>query len=114
MANHQFSETYIEEIFYLWFENNCQSGTKFLNEIHDEEGRKPSLITINDWVQKYGWTERADALSATISKELDLKIIDRRVKMYEQHAKIGEELIKKGKAFLNSDEEGKGISSDNA
>lgn len=111
MAHYQFSDKYIEEIFYLWHDNNCQSGKTFLNEIHDEEGRKPSLITIGEWVERYGWIERADALDAEISRELDSKIIDRRVKMFEEHAKIGKALIEKGESYLNGEF---GISSDNA
>lgn len=105
-----FTEDYIDKVFYIWYRNDRRSGKSFINSLPEENGRRPALGTLKDWIGSRGWVERADALDAEVSMKLDNEIIQERVEMFRQHREIGKELRQKGMTYLNE----KGIESDNA
>ena len=110
-----YTEQFVESCFYLWVENGCTFGRDLLDKLpKTEKGNRPNLITLQKWSEDHGWVERADALNAEASLALNKTAIERRVEMYEKHAKIGEELIKMGREFLNKQIENGGIKSENA
>lgn len=98
-----YSDEYIEKVFYLWYENGKTTGSGLISLLQAEDGRTPSVFTIKDWVATKGWMERADALDAELSRALDGKMIDKRIKMYEEQVEIADELLKRGREFLASE-----------
>lgn len=108
-----YTDKYIDECFYIWYEGGKTFGKEILDKLlPSEKGNIPNTITLQKWSNEYGWIERADALDAQTSIALDNTIINRRVEMYEKHAKMGEELITLGREFLNK--LGRGLKTENA
>lgn len=66
----------------------------------DEHGRVPNRETIESWKKSLGWVERADSLDAEISRKYEEEIIHKRIRMYEEHAQVGNTLIEKGREFI--------------
>jgi len=95
-----YSDEYIEKVFYLWYENGKTTGSGLIALLPQEDGRTPSVFTIKDWVVTKGWMERADALDAELSRALDNKMIDKRIKMYEEQVEVADELLRRGREFL--------------
>ncbi len=111
MATQQYSEDYIDQVFYHWYENGKQTGAGLTARLQkDLNGRTPTDSTVNNWVVQYGWVERADKLDVEVSKVLDTEVIDRRVEMYKRHAEIGQDMVEMGIAFLKEN----GIKTDQA
>lgn len=109
MRGNNYSDEFVEQVFYIWYENGRTTGSKFSSLVpHDEDNRKPSSITVNDWITTRGWIERADALDAEIARALDTKMIDKRIKMYEEQVEVADELLREGRNFLQN----KGITTD--
>lgn len=108
-----YSEEYIESVFYLWVQGGKKLGNPFLNSLPELPDKKTvSRATLNHWIESRGWKERADAIEAEASRAMDELFIDRRKKMYEEQAHVADELIKKGMEFLNAS--GKGIQTDSS
>ncbi|KKQ34910.1 MAG: hypothetical protein US52_C0042G0006 [candidate division WS6 bacterium GW2011_GWA2_37_6] len=102
-----YSEDYVEQIFYIWYEHGKTTGSTFSALVPtSEDGRKPSSITIKDWMTTRGWIERADALDAEVARALDNTMIDKRKKMYEEQVEVADELLKLGRDFLKKNEFG--------
>lgn len=97
-----FSGNYKEEVFALWYESGKKISNKFSNSLPEENGNRPSPKTVEKWRDQFGWLQRADILDAELSQVLQTKIIDKRIKMYEEHSKIADELIQKGRTFLRT------------
>jgi len=97
-----FSDPYKEQVFFLWHEGGRKISNKFTNTLPEENGNKPSPKTIEKWRDGYGWIQRAEVLDSEISQHLQENIINKRVEMYEEHVKVANALIQKGKEFLES------------
>jgi hypothetical protein len=98
-----YTDEYIDNIFYLWYENDKKAGSTLLSIIpKNDDGRKPAALTISGWIAERGWIERADVLDAELARKKDDIIINKRAEMFEKHVKIGAELIEKGLDFLKS------------
>lgn len=97
-----FSDSYKEEVFALWYETGKKISNKFSNSLPEENGNRPSPKTVEKWRDQFGWLQRADILDAELSQVLQTRIIDKRIKMYEEHSKIADELIQKGRTFLRT------------
>lgn len=105
----EFTDNYIDQVFYSWYENDKKLGKEFILTLPDDgDNKKPTKDTIVKWVSSYGWMERADALDAEASRAIDATMIERRRKMYEEQVRVANELVKQGMEFLNE----KGITSD--
>lgn len=100
MAIIVYTDEYIDNAFYLWYDNGRTVGSKLLSILPEVDGRKPGILTVKDWVVSKGWIERADALDAEVSREKDRIMIDKRKKMYEEQVVIADELLAKGREFL--------------
>ena len=104
-----YTEEYIESVFYLWVQGGKKLGNPFLNSLPELPDKKTvSRATLNHWIESRGWKERADAIEAEASRAMDELFIDRRKKMYEEQVKVADELVLKGMEFLNA----KGIQTD--
>lgn len=100
--NSKYSDAYIDECFYLWYQNNKRTGNHLVASLPSENNAKPSNLTLNKWIKEYGWMERADALDAEVSRKLDDEVIAKRMKMFEEHAQVGQEMVAKGREFLTN------------
>lgn len=111
----EYTDKYVEECFYAWYDGGKGFGKSILDKLpENENGHKPNVMTLQRWADENGWIERADALDAKVSLEMDKEIIDKRVEMYKKHAEVGEELIKEGMDFLKKQTENGGIKTENA
>ena len=99
----KYDDYYIEQVFYLWHKNGRKISDKFAKSLPlDEKGQQPAFKTIEQWRDKFGWVTRADSLDSEISTALQEKVIDERIKMYEEHTALADTLIEKARTFLAS------------
>jgi len=59
---YKFTEKYIDQIFYVWYQNDRPGISKLHSFMPEEDGKKPSVTTLKDWYKDFGWEQRADAL----------------------------------------------------
>lgn len=98
-----YSEQYIEQVFYLWHDGGRKISQRFANSLpEDENGNRPTFKTIEKWRDTYGWVDRAEDLNAKISMSLEKVAIEKRTKMYLEHEEVGTALLTKGREFLES------------
>lgn len=64
------------------------------------DGKKPASTTVKDWMITRGWIERADALDAEVSRALDEEAIQERAAQLKEMAKVGKEIMDKGKKHI--------------
>ena len=96
-----FSDNYIDNVFYKWHGGDRVISQAFVNLLDpNEKGNTPTRETVRRWKETRGWDERADALDAEISVQKDRQIIDMRMEMFKKHAEIGGQLIEKGISYL--------------
>jgi hypothetical protein len=96
-----YTDDYIEQSFYVWYDNNKCGSHKLVNLLpKNDDGNSPARMVIERWMHEKGWRERADALDAQVSMELDKKVIDKRTAMWERLAEIGEQEAEMGFQFL--------------
>lgn len=99
--NQVFSDEYKENTFYAWYKSGRPGWEKVLRKLPpNESGRKPNLLTIRDWAHTEGWTERADALDAEISRQLDTEIIGVRIEQLKKMADLGEKIMQEGYSYI--------------
>ncbi len=98
-----YSDQYKEQTFILWYDGNRKISNKFANSLpEDEKGQRPTFKTIEKWRDEYGWMQRADALDGELSRQLQDEVINKRIRMYEEHVEVSNSLIAKGKAYLEN------------
>ena len=98
-----YSEIYKENVFVLWYDGNRKISNKFANSLpEDENGQRPTFKTIEKWRDEFGWMQRADALDGELSRKLQDEVINKRIKMYEEHVTVSNKLIELGKDFLDN------------
>lgn len=98
-----YSDQYKEQTFILWYDSNRKISQKFANSLpEDENGQRPTFKTIEKWRDEFGWMQRADALDGELSRKLQDEVINKRIKMYEEHVTVSNKLIELGKNFLDN------------
>ena len=98
-----YSPHYKESVFALWYDGNRKISQKFANSLpEDENGQRPTFKTIEKWRDEFGWMQRADALDGELSRKLQDEVINKRIKMYEEHVEVSNSLIAKGKDYLEN------------
>lgn len=111
-----YSEDYIESCFYAWYKAGAPAlqnknkalsvgGTQVMKTLPlSPDGRKPNLVTVMSWMNRFGWRERADALDAQVSLKMDKEVVTERVRILRQLADMGQRLMDKGAEYImNSD-----------
>lgn len=115
-SNHvqDYDQTYIEACFFVWYKAGApglktSNGQPSAGGAHiikvlppDVSGRRPNIVTVSRWMERYGWRERADALDAQVSIQLDQNAIKDRIEVLKTLAETGKTLMDKGLAFLNA------------
>jgi hypothetical protein len=102
--NSHFSQDYKIKVFMLWY-NHGRPGYAGLIDLvsatlgKDVNGRIPAQRVITNWVQEEFVTMALD-LDEQIARQLETKIVTEKVKMLEEHAKIGHELAEMGLEHL--------------
>jgi hypothetical protein len=110
-----YSEKFIDQCFYVYYDSDRTVGNALIDKLpENEEGKKPGIFTVKRWVEEKGWIERADALDAEVSIQVEKSVIQKRVEMYEKHAKLADELITMGREFLQKQVDGGGLKTENA
>ena len=98
-----YSDQYKEQTFILWYDGNRKISNKFANSLpEDEQGQRPTFKTIEKWRDEFGWMQRADALDGELSRKLQDEVINKRIRMYEEHVEVSNSLIAKGKDYLEN------------
>lgn len=112
-----YDQTYIEACFRIWYESGSPGlktknglatarGTHVMKILPPApDGRKPNIVTVDRWMDKYAWRERADALDAEVSMRLDRDAIEKRIEVLKTLAESGKELREKGLKFIQSSTE---------
>lgn len=109
-SNHvqDYDPAYIEACFLVWYRANApglktSNGQPSAGGAHiikilppAPDGRKPNIVTVSRWMERYGWRERADALDAQVSLQLDKGAIEERIKTLKALAESGKTLMDKG------------------
>jgi len=102
-----FSDDYIETLFQVWYRAGRPVARKLLDSAPpDLEGRKPRLATLKLWIDKKDWDIRADELDAEVMDKVNKNAIKDKIRMLENHAKVGARLVAKGMEFLDDSEHG--------
>lgn len=101
MAAYQYTDEYKETAFYIYYKNNKCGAMKLIGLLSEENGNKPARMVVERWMLELAWLERADVLDAEMARALDSIIIEKRTKMFEEQEKIADELLTKGREFLN-------------
>lgn len=101
-----YSEDYIEACFLEWWKAGrprakSSSGSHIVKVIPTApDGRKPNIVTVRTWMKNYGWEERADALDAQMSIQLEQEAIQERIKSLKEMAARGKALMDKGAKYI--------------
>src|SRR5215207_5404510 len=111
-----YDEHYIEACFRAWYDAGCPQlktpvGTVPVGSVgivkvlpFAPDGRKPNIITVRGWMDKFAWRERADALDAQVSLKLDMESIKKRVAVLKDLAETGKKLKDKGIKYIIENE----------
>lgn len=90
-----------EKAFYKWYDSGCPRGPVALVECFEPfNGHKPSYDMIKHWMSELNWPARVEALDADVSREMDRRVIENRIKMFAQHAEEAAKLREKAYAYL--------------
>lgn len=111
----RFDEKYIEACFYAWYQAGrpalqtrsgaiSSSGSRIARILpKTEDGRRPEIHTINKWMDKYAWIERADALDAQVSVQMDEDVIKKRIRDLKKLSDSGEKLLDIALKYLDTE-----------
>lgn len=96
-----FSESYKDELFLLWFQNKQPSAQILWQMIPEDWGHKPSAATIRDWIRER-FAPKADALNARMREEMEARMVKEKVEMLYRHAEVGRKMQRKALERLDS------------
>src|SRR5512138_1127477 len=102
MANYGgYTDKYKEECFQAWYLEGKPNFNRMRKTMKaTEDGQIPDYTVLNKWREDGAWDARADELDEELRKRTDSGLIDMRMKMFEEHARIAFELQQKGMAYL--------------
>lgn len=108
----EYDDIYIETCFRAWYDAGCPKlrtgngtvpvGGKQVMKVFPPapDGRKPTFMTIRNWMERFDWQARADALDAEVSVRLDREAIEKRVSVLRDLADTGKTLMDKGVEYI--------------
>lgn len=97
----EYSAQYKADLFLVWYQANRPRGKKFAAILpKDELGRIPNLLVVQKWMRQEGWIARANDMDGEVMERLKEIAIEKKVRMHERHAEIGQELAEMGINWL--------------
>lgn len=100
-----YNQDYKNLAFYVWYQNGRLSMPKLVRRLDNrEDGTKPSHLTVGNWKRDNDWEKKADELDQEAAIQIQKKLIDDRVKMFEEHAEFGEHLRVQALYYLQEHE----------
>lgn len=98
----EFDKEYREKCFYSWYSAGCPTDMKRAVP-ENENGKKPTNITLKRWARDEGWRARADAMDAEITIKIDSEIIERKKQDYMEMSNAGREMMKSALDYLKTE-----------
>jgi len=100
-----YNQDYKNLAFYIWYQNGRPSMPKLARKLGErEDGTKPAHLTVGNWKRDDNWEGKADELDQEAAIQIQKKLIDDRVKMFEEHAEFGEHLRTQALYYLQEHE----------
>lgn len=100
-----YSSTYKRVAFHVWYSHGRTSMTKLQHLLEPrEDGTSPNEITLGKWRKADNWEERADEMDEEAAVQIQKKLIDDKVKILEEHAKLGKKLRLKAVDLIEGDD----------
>jgi len=88
-----YNQNYKNLAFYIWYQNGRPSMPDLARKLDvREDGTKPAHLTVGKWKRDNNWEQKADELDQEAAIQIQKRLIDDRVKMFEEHAELGEAL----------------------
>ena len=100
----RFSDTYKDEVFWIWYNNQKPSASALYNLVPEHLGNKPSRIALYNWV-KDTFPAKAEPLDNAVQMEMQARLIKSKVQMLERHTQISERMQEIGFNVLEENEE---------
>lgn len=99
MPSSQYNHDYMEKCFYAWY--NAGRPVEVIRYMPPfDDGNVPNKTTIYKWKKEGDWEQRADALDAQLSVQIDAQIIERKKQDYQFLAETGRDVLVKAKKYL--------------
>lgn len=96
-----YDDDYKDACFYAIYQAGFPNRKKWVECIPlAPDGRKPNLATLKQWAENYGWVERADALNAELSKQLDDKVVKERAEAIKHTLEVVKDTMKMGHEYI--------------
>lgn len=100
-----YSQRYKNMAFWVWYSEGRPPMTKLQHMLEPrEDGTRPTNMTLGGWKNDEGWEEEADRLDGEAAVQIQKKLINDQVRMFEEHAKIGKALRMKAVDWLEEHE----------
>lgn len=97
----QYSETYKDDLFLIWFQKEQPAAHILWQMIPEEWGKKPSAATIRDWIREI-FAPKAEILNMRMKEDLEDRMVKEKVEMLYRHAEIGRKMQKKALERLDT------------
>ncbi len=104
-----FDDDYKEKCFQAWFLAGCPGATSTIAVLPDSpDGRRPSVATIVNWMEAFGWKLRAADLNAQALAKTNEELVSTKAELLKQQFETAVALAKKAadqmleKGFDNS------------
>lgn len=98
----RYTEDYIEQCFFIWYQNNRGKGRLHLADglppSHD--GNVPAITTVQIWRSKFGWDERADVMDAEVSMRLEKEAIEKKAETIKRVIVMLEDAVSEASSHL--------------
>lgn len=100
-----YTEDYIEQCFFVWYQGNRGRGRLHAADglPPSNDGNIPAITTILEWRSKYGWDERADALDAEVSMRLEKDAIEKKAETIKKVVAMLEDAVLKASEQIKKD-----------
>jgi hypothetical protein len=92
-----YTDEYKDTCFQVWYlRGRCSMHLLAGFVPEDANGRRPSNIILQHWRDDDNWNHHADLLDAQVQQKLDARMIDARIQMFDEQAKLAKELQTRG------------------
>lgn len=98
----KYSEEYVERLFQAWYALNQPTDMEMVIEKAgaSPNGDTPSKSTVRQFVDTYGWRERADAMNAKAIEIAESTLIQQKAEMLKRQAQDAFEVALKAKQHI--------------